>query len=63
MKKQIFTVGAMAVLAFAVMVVSLPGCRGNVGRAIHELKELEPKAKQRNEEIRKMTGVPEEPGE
>ena len=26
----------------------------------HDLKELEPKAKKRNEEIRKMTGVPED---
>lgn len=60
MKKQTFTVGAIVVVAIAAALGGAAGCGGNLGRAIHDLKELEPKAKQRNEEIRKMTGVPQE---
>ena len=45
-------VAAMS-LAFAIA-----GCGRRPGRALHELKELEPKAKERNQEIRELTGVP-----
>lgn len=60
MKARLFAASVLAVAAIAVAIGSGFGCRGKLGRAIQGVKELEPKAKKRNEEIRKLTGVPDD---
>jgi len=39
------------------------GCTADPRGVLKSVKEMEPAAKKRNEEIRKMTGVPDEKGE
>ena len=60
MRTHALLVGAIVVAAIALAMGSVAGCRRNLGRAIEEIQELEPKAKKRNAEVRKLTGVPDD---
>jgi hypothetical protein len=50
----------LAMALVAVGVVLLAGCSADPRDVYHAVKQIEPDAKKRNQEIRELTGVPEE---